>query len=514
LQRNRRTPLADNLLKGIDMAAIKHPFHPIIYVRGYAMTRAEIAATVATPYMGFNLGATKIRQDWQGKVHPHIFESALIRLMKDHKYSDVYSDGKAITGDMPARSVVIYRYYDQADADLGSGKVPSIIDAANGLSELILNIRKQVCADDPQRLADFKVYLVAHSMGGLVCRCFLQNDSVGDPQARAMVDKVFTYATPHNGIDVAGVNVPDFFNVWDMDNFNRKEMAKYLGLSGQPERVDTLNNRFDPNRFFCLVGTNCNDYDVAGGLTGKMVGEMSDGLVRIENATVAGAPRAFVYRSHSGPYGIVNSEEGYQNLTRFLFGNVRVDGILEVENLPLPPSIQDALDAGKDLKASYFFESTVVPRGAVAFKLTERRKETHSAIFRKFDQMMKVEKVAGLDTPRSPYLFSVFLDTKKITTGRTIVFSVEVIVSSTDYMIDGVLFFDKYVEGENLFRNTITLRATIDDDSWNVRYVMSDDNWSENRGRDVEEDDSGWYVPLSSPKGFKGKLRLGYRSWS
>lgn len=496
------------------MARITHPYHPIIYVRGYAMTRSEIEATVATPYMGFNLGATKIRQDWSGKVRRHIFESALIRLMKDYGYCDVYSYGTEITGEISARSVIIYRYYEQADADLGSGNVSSIPEAATGLSDLIMTVRDQVCANDPQLMKDFKVYLVAHSMGGLVCRCFLQNDQIGDKKAKAMVDKVFTYATPHNGIEVAGVNVPGFLDVWDMDNFNRKEMAKYLGLKGQPKRVDTLNKKFDPNRFFCLVGTNSRDYDVAKGLSGKLVGEMSDGLVRIENAAVQGAPRAFVYRSHSGPYGIVNSEEGYQNLTRFLFGDVRVDGVLEVEKLPLPPSVQKALDSGKDIKASYFFESTVVPRGALTFKLTERKKETYSAIFRKFDQMMRVENVDGLDEPRSPYLFSVFLDTRKITTGRTIVFSVEVIVSSTDYVIDGVLFFDERVEGENLFRNTITIRATINSGSWNVRYVMADDNWSENRGRDVEEDEDGWYIPLSSQKGFQGKLRLKYKNWT
>lgn len=44
---------------------------------------------------------------------------------------------------------------------------------------------------------------------------------------------------------------------------------------------------------------------------------MSDGLVKIENAVVQGAPRAFAYRSHSGHHGVVNSEEGYQNLGAF-----------------------------------------------------------------------------------------------------------------------------------------------------------------------------------------------------
>ena len=38
----------------------KHrPFHPIIYVRGFAATQGEIEETVADPYMGFNVGSTK-----------------------------------------------------------------------------------------------------------------------------------------------------------------------------------------------------------------------------------------------------------------------------------------------------------------------------------------------------------------------------------------------------------------------------------------------------------------------
>jgi hypothetical protein len=65
------------------MDSLAAPYFPIIYVRGYAMTPDEIAATVATPYMGFNLGSTKMRQVWDGSVRRHVFESPLVRLMKD-----------------------------------------------------------------------------------------------------------------------------------------------------------------------------------------------------------------------------------------------------------------------------------------------------------------------------------------------------------------------------------------------------------------------------------------------
>ena len=58
------------------------------------------------------------------------------------------------------------------------------------------------------------------------------------------------------------------------------------------------------------------------------MGPQTDGLVHIDNAYVRGAHRAYVHRSHSGPYGEVNSEEGYQNLRRFLFGRWAVSAAL------------------------------------------------------------------------------------------------------------------------------------------------------------------------------------------
>ena len=492
------------------MSLLTAPFYPIIYVRGYAMTQSEIDATVSTPYMGFNLGATKVRMDWRGTVKKHIFESPLIRLMKDYGYKDIYHDGYEAGGTLPSRSIIIYRYYEQADSQLGHEKAPSIPEAAAGLDQLILKIRDQVCGSNTEARSQFKVYLVAHSMGGLVCRCLLQNPSIGTTESKKLVDKVFTFATPHNGIEMAGINVPSFLSLWDMNNFNREVMEQYLSLPANSKRVDILNDTFDSRRFFCLIGTNHKDYDVAAGLSSQLAGEMSDGLVKITNATVHNTPRAFVYRSHSGPYGIVNSEEGYQNLTRFLFGDTRVDGILDVEALPLPPSVRKAHAAGKQIRASYFFEATVSPRGAMTYKLTERRKETYSAILRKFDELLRVEK----NQARLPFLFSTFLNSKNITVGKSLVFGIDLAVSTTEYEIDGFLFLDRKVAGEYLFRNTITLRVTKSAAGHKVHYNYSDDAWSESPGREVEHDEEGMYVPLRSNKGFKGKLRLEAARWT
>ena len=495
------------------MAREMRPFFPIIYVRGYAMTENEIAATVATPYMGFNLGSTKIRQSWTGDVERYIFESPLVRLMKDYGYRDVYSDGTEREGELPSKSIIIYRYYEQADKDLGTGQVPTIPEAARGLKDLIHKLQDQICGDDGSLRDQFRVYLVAHSMGGLVCRCFLQNDDISSETDRALVDKVFTYATPHNGIDLAGINVPRIVHWWDADNFSRPVMADYLGLPKDSERVDTLNNRFDPKRFFCLIGTDPRDYEVGRGAVAKLAGEMSDGLVAIKNARVQGAPLAHVHRSHSGVYGIVNSEEGYQNLTRFLFGDAQIKGVLQVDDLPLPPSVRKEYDDGKEVRASYYFEASVAPRGAATYFLSERRKETFSAVLRTFDEMMRSQQV-GTNTPRWPVLFSIFLDSSRITLGQTLVFSVELAVSTTEYEIDGFLIFDRKIPSEYLFRDTITVRARKAENGWTLRYILSDEDWGEGRGRNAESTDAGFQIPIQSRKGFKARLRIEPSNWA
>jgi len=97
------------------MANRHAPYHPIIYVRGFAGTQGEIDETVADPYMGFNIGSTKSRQVWDGKMRRYYFESPLVRLKderiwtatpgepvpSDARYDDVYVNGNDLTAPHP-----------------------------------------------------------------------------------------------------------------------------------------------------------------------------------------------------------------------------------------------------------------------------------------------------------------------------------------------------------------------------------------------------------------------------
>ncbi len=501
---------------------IEPPYHPIIYVRGYAGSEDAVEETVATPYMGFNLGSTKVRQRWDKSVQRFIFESPLVRLMKDYDYRDVYIGGDEgyLKNSIGPKSVIIYRYYDQVSRELDpDANRPDIPIYAEGLGRLIEQVRDSVCGDDETARRAFRVYLVAHSMGGLICRCLLQNPRVASEETRRHVDKVFTYATPHNGIDVRVLgNVPGFFSRNNANNFNRRKMAEYLALPPDSERVDSLDGKFDPKRFFSLVGTSSKDYEVAAGWSRRAVGPMSDGLVQIDNATVRSTPRAFVYRSHSGHYGIVNSEEGYQNLVRFLFGDVRVDGVLEVSELTLPPRVEQAKRDGKKIRASYYFETAVRVRGA-RYDLHRRFFEEGSAVLRTFDEMLRPD-----DGPRHPHLFSVFLSARNRTKRGTgpLVFSVDVAVRVPEYEVDHKLRIDDHIEGSYLYRDTLTLEAVPPPDEqahWTIRYGYdSRTPGRATRDADMTKTDGGveFRVPIesSSRPGIRAQLVLNAGAWN
>lgn len=512
-----------------------HPYHPIIYVRGFAASHGEIEDTVADPYMGFNIGSTKARQVWTGDIKRFYFESPLVRLMgQPYNYEDVFVDGEDLLAveqserKIPYKCIIIYRYYDEASDVFGTGKTPPIQHFAAELSTLIKRLRDKVCAVPENEVApeDFRVYLVAHSMGGLVCRAFLQNPKLDQYKVRNTVDKLFTYATPHNGIDMRIVrNVPGWVSFGDVNNFNRPKMAEYLGLKKGTDDVSEVTG-FPPDHVFNLVGTNPRDYAVAAGLSSWAVGESSDGLVRMENATTFGigadgkrveSPRAFVHRSHSGHFGIVNCEEGFQNLTRFLFGKLRVDGILDVDAITLPEEL-----AGKEVKASYHFEVAAGVRGS-QWQITRREVRENSAIFRKWDDLFRGGQA---DRSRSPHLFSIFLDPRRSQdqVSQSVSFAFDLKVLVPDYEVDGALFLKRHYEGGFLLQDRILIEAFPDEQAlggWRILYghqresANKADIPAEVKALDGETGIT-FSVPLeqATRPGFKGQLRIEARPWS
>jgi hypothetical protein len=515
--------------------------YPIIYVRGFAFSAGDRDETAADPYCGFNVGSTVYRATAADKERPKsfFFESPLVRLASEMQYRVLYRDGLEIldpayaSGEGGARrvsdgidmaSIVIHRYYDAGSALLGTGDASPIDQYARELASLIAMVRllvrpriretaaaqgnaEGVKLSDEEADARFRCYLVAHSMGGLIVRALLQNSANDVPQlilggqkanvrpVRQNVVKVFTYATPHNGIDFfGGMNVPNFIS--NVSNFNREAMSKYLDTVPLGGKLNNLPPDIVPAwaNWFTMIGTNRSDYQAALGLSRTFVGRGSDGLVRIDNATLwarnpkgddsqATLPiaKAFAYRSHSGVFGIVNSEEAYQNLLRFLFGDFRVELWLDIEAVELPPDVQAEEARGRDVDAIYQIELLVSTQGKPWY-LSRRKSEEDSPACRSYKDIKA--KTTKYD---SVHLSSVFLmNSAKVSEDDPGVhYSVTLGIRAPDYEVERAFWRNGHYEGLSLFQDTLLvtlfspeatqkqLEQDVSDGSWMVRYGWS-----------------------------------------
>jgi pimeloyl-ACP methyl ester carboxylesterase len=339
---------------------------PIIYVRGFAGERG-IEQAIQDPFYGFNEGSVHVRVGSSGIPSFYQFESPLLRLIFDEQYEVPVRGSQerylidARPGTVSPASLWVHRFYDVSASSLTDQAFrPGRDDEGVNLPESRREFSLEGAAESLLRLIRLvkdrtgapRVHLVAHSMGGLICRCLIQKIiPEGGGHALEHIDRLFTYGTPHGGIhfDIGfGMleRLRDAFGIEGADVFGPDRMYAYLTPADQyrsdgPPKGWKANeipeDAFPSERVFCLIGTNPADYDVAMGMSSKIVGLKSDGLVQIESAYVPNANFAFVHRSHSGRYGMVNSEEGYQNLHRFLFGDLEVTANLIGIRLPGEP---------------------------------------------------------------------------------------------------------------------------------------------------------------------------------
>lgn len=277
-----------------------------------------------------------------------------------------------------------------------------------------------------------------------------------------------------------------------------------------------------------MVGTNRTDYEVALGLSRTFVGHGSDGLVRIENAAAYGrnadgscepCAKAFAYRSHSGFFGIVNSEEAYQNLIRFLFGDVRIDVWFDIEKIALPEEVQQEADKGRRVNALYQVELLASPRGKLWY-LTRRIAEEDSVACLSHEEWATDPKAHG-----TLYLSSVFLANRARVnpSSPTLSYALTLRVRIPDYEIDRKLWVDRHYEGGYLFRNSMVVSLTPPQGTatdWTVTYGWQDKGVKPATSEIAASDIGAGRVSIKiavdseSVPGIKGTLRFVIAGWN
>jgi hypothetical protein len=417
--------------------------YPIVFIRGYAMTEREVEDTFNRPYYGFEAGSTQVKLGSDAKPEMYIFESPIIRLIKEEGYTDSFNRfvdwannpiASSVAGVDWRKTLWIFRFYDR-EAKLFAQEKRQEIEGYAAQLAIFLNRVRAACA--PTKPDDFRVNLVAHSMGGLIARCYLQKTDLFEgrylPQERTLndegsshiaINKLFTYGTPHRGISFREgfgwiETVRDFVGYKGADTFGEVRMREFLSLPDEdlatlnttrPDLLDPFGRATSPaKRVFCMVGTNYKDYELW--LSKKSVGPASDGLVAIENAYVKDAARAYVHRAHSGPFGLVNSEEGYQNLTRFLFGDWRVEIYLDALKVNVEgfPGL-----TGEDTLNFLEVNVDVAVRGLPSY-LNSARDRDQSAIIVRMTRNYDGNSYCYVQAdPRPVHLFTAFLRTNRM----------------------------------------------------------------------------------------------------
>lgn len=359
-------PLRSNKDMSEEKYKIEPPYYPIVYVRGYAMRSSEREETFYDTYNGFAATSVEKRNTPpdEGHIGADVFEGQLIRFMKmrDYGYADQVNRGLESFHSNPSRSIWICRFYDQ----------DYISESLRSIEEHAEDLRKLICETIPDRLRNtgvnlgendknYKVILIAHSMGGLVCRTLIQNllpKQGQDP--KRWVHRLVTMGTPHGGIELG--RIPDFLedfvtsrlNPFDANIFKSDRMREYLKLLSNyaanslgPQDTPTS---FPVKRCLCIIGSDYRSYNV----TKEVTGNFSDGLVKQNNAYVVGGEEpadknkdnykedqkcfwANVHRAHSGHRGIVNSYESFENIQRFLFGNIKAEMMLDKLSINVQP---------------------------------------------------------------------------------------------------------------------------------------------------------------------------------
>ncbi|MGR7026305.1 esterase/lipase family protein [Geodermatophilus sp. URMC 62] len=271
--------------------------------------------------------------------------AGLLRRLRDELgHQPCAPDGPGTTaaprseGTAPPASMWVHRLCDRPHRPLET--------AAEDLLRLVEEVRARTGAP--------RVHLVADCLGGLVCRSMLQRvvpDRRGPGsgvRARDLVDRLVTVGTPHGGAGPGSgpglrAAVRDVFGSAGADVLSRREMYEYLTPSArrQPRVPDEWDPRapadeeeFPGDRVLCLVGTDAGSCAGSPAVTGRSAtatGGPGDGLVPVADAVVDGADCAFVHRGH---HELADSEEGWQNLLRFLLGDVRLTADLVSARFP------------------------------------------------------------------------------------------------------------------------------------------------------------------------------------
>ncbi len=497
---------------------------PIILIRGFG--GLGVADERKQTYYGFNDGTVYPQRQGEN----YIYEGLILRMMKSRwRYQDAtniinYYDkdqpvraidkalaklpkefffGNKIVVDPalalalqdnlePMRTLWVFRYYDLDDRTF-----PQYGVALKRLIEMVRTLTAMKTGGDRP-----KVNIIAHSMGGLIVREALQV-AYKPGEAAEAVNKIVTLGTPHKGIAFQRLKslkwLPFLEAAPEIEKFNPESQADPKNPAG----YKNLAKAFPLDRLLCVVGTNYRAFSVAPATFLNRLfaieGEFglnynrSDGLVKIDSASVPGAPIAYVYKCHGGEDSLITSREAFEIAIRFFHGDIHA-------RLRL---VDAEISSGGDFigKSEFFIGVSLKPRG-VDFELWNQSKLGENC-YGPFNSAKLDDKKVAFDwlgpNRDERTLYAGWLDSSQSPTGRDdLVMRLETYVGERDLF--GLGFSDNIIHHDHCYVQAKLLPK--------LRLAKHTGEDTSGSGVTLKQtDDQTWLLPIAS-RGFRATLGI------
>jgi len=330
------------------------------------------------------------------------------------------------------------------------------------------------------------------------------------------IHRLVTMGTPHKGIDLA--LVPDFIERAGMrftaryfkaNIFEEGRMRQYLNLPPDYEPHSLGDEKsayaFPVKRCLCLIGSDYADY----GPVRIATGAFSDGLVKQDRAyVVAGKPDANgrygpdqkpfwanVHRAHSGWRGIVNSYESFENIHRFLFGDVKADIFLE--NVTLNTAKAD------DTKYFYDVEFALSIRGTPVYLHRRQQDPCENAIRYERDEFES----------KTVLLHTVFMNSDLRISNDEPYSHFQLQFRVRERAIKKVWFWDREYPDKTIYSEDVEVRVGDFDQARpgtvvQYRWLSEGGDW-----RTAERTDTGYRIPLRQAGSLTANFLIAASPW-
>ncbi|MDQ3021729.1 MAG: hypothetical protein M3R36_14335 [Bacteroidota bacterium] len=263
-------------------------------------------------------------------------------------------------------------------------------------------------------------------------------------------------------------------------------------------------------RCLCIIGSDHNSYNLVKTITGKY----SDGLVKQNNAYIVSGPapesasndernpeypeeqKAFyanVHRAHSGFRGIVNSYESYENIKRFLFGNIVAYVCLTEIKIPQP-----------ETDDSYFYD----------FEFNASIKGTNTYLHRREqDPCENALRFSYSEIPNEIQLYTGFLNSKLRIDKEDQFSHFAVTLRINEFRVRKGLLWDTDYPSKPIFVENLEIGAGRPDKNnpygrLKYRWRSEGENWI-----DSKYENGGFSIPLRKAATVTGNFMIKSDKW-